>query len=252
MRKNGLILFRNFLPGILLLMVFLAACKHDIPEPQSNNNGGGGNGGGGGGNTFIPCDSDSVYFNSQILPFLISNCTMYTGGAGCHDAIHHRDGVDLSSYQAVINSGIVDTLQPNSSSLIQALTTNDPGDRMPPPPAAPLSQAQINLIRTWMLQGAQNLTCENDCDTLNVTWSGTIKPLIDNKCKNCHQGSSPGGGVDLSTYANVAAAAMNNNSLLTVLLWPTTYPMPKGSPQPLPACEIAQIRIWVNAGAPNN
>lgn len=36
-----------------------------------------------------PCDPDVVYFETQVLPFLVSNCAM----AGCHNAASHQDGV---------------------------------------------------------------------------------------------------------------------------------------------------------------
>ncbi len=241
---------RTLIIASFLGMTLMSACKHEIPQPQVVNNNGGGNGGGGGGGGGIninPCDSDSVYFNLQVLPILISNCSM----SGCHDAASHQDGVVLTSYQTVMNSGIVQPGDPNDGDLIEAITETDPDDVMPPPPASPLSPQQIQLIQTWIAQGAQNLNCNNGCDTLNFTWSGTIRPLIQTKCQGCHQGSSPGGGVNLSNYAGVSDAAFDGSLLGSVEHAVGWSAMPKNSAQ-LPACEIIQIRKWVNAGAPNN
>lgn len=240
-KTNGLTL----LMGLILGMLWMSSCKHDIPVPVVVDDGNGG--GGGGGNNGIPCDSDSVYFNMQVLPFLVANCAQ----SGCHDVASHEDGVVITSYQTLMNSGIVTPGSAYQSDIIDVLTTSDPDDRMPPAPASPLTNAQIQLVRKWINQGALNLDCSGNCDTLNVTWSGTIQPLIQNKCQGCHQPNNAGGGIDLSNYAGVSGAAFDGSLLGSVQHGAYWSAMPKNSAQ-LPDCEIAQIRIWVDAGAPNN
>jgi mono/diheme cytochrome c family protein len=235
---------------LLLLMIFVSSCKHDIPQPAVSNgvgNGNGNGGGGGGGITYMPCDSDSVYFNQQVLPFLVANCAM----TGCHDAGTASDGIVLNSYQALMNSDIVKPGDPTDSDLIEAITNTDPDDKMPPPPAAPLSAAQINLIAAWISQGAQNLSCDDACDTSNVTWTTSVKPIIQQKCQGCHQGASPSGGVRLETYNEVRIRALDGSLRGTVEHQSGWKPMPDGAPR-LPDCDLAKIRIWVSAGAPNN
>jgi hypothetical protein len=239
----------NLIMGSMMLgLIWISSCKHDIPEPIVINGGNGGGGGGGTGGTVTnPCDSDSVYFNLQVLPMLISNCSM----SGCHDAASHQEGIVLTSYQTVMNSGIIVPGDPNDGDFMEAITETDPDKIMPPPPASPLTNQQIQLLQTWISQGALDLNCDNGCDTLNFTWSATIKPLIQAKCKGCHQGSSPGGGVDLSNYAGVSGSAFDGSLLGSVEHAAGWDAMPKNSAR-LPDCEIIQIRKWVNAGAPNN
>ena len=226
--------------GVLLFLI--ASCKHEIPLPIvtsipiDNGNG----------NT-LPCDSDSVYFNMQILPFLIANCAQ----SGCHDATSHQDGITITSYQTLMSAGIIEIGDPNDGDLIDVITTSDPDDRMPPPPASLLTNQQIQLIQTWIAQGAQNLNCDGGCDTSNVTFNAIIKPLMQNKCQGCHQGTSPGGGLNFSTYLGIQAAAINGSLLGSIDHAPGWIAMPKNSNK-LPDCDIAKIRIWVNAGAPNN
>ncbi len=234
---------KNSVAWLAVIVVFLgvSACKHDTPEPVPNN----GNGNNGG--TTVPCDSDSVYFNLQILPILVSNCS----SSGCHDVASHEDGVILTSYDEVMNSDIVQPGDPSDGDLIEVLTTSDPDDRMPPPPASPLSAQQLQLIQTWIAQGAKNLDCSGICDTSAVTWQGTIKPIIQTYCKGCHSGSSPGGGVDLSYYAGVSGSAFDGSLVGTVDHLPGWHAMPKNSAK-MSECNIAKIKIWVNAGAPNN
>ncbi len=225
------------------IFIFLfASCKHEIPQPivttvpVDNGNG----------NT-LPCDSDSVYFNMQILPFLIANCAQ----PGCHDAASHEDGITITSYQTLMNSGIIVPGDPNDGDFMDVITTSDPNDRMPPPPAPLLTSQQIQLIQTWITQGAQNLNCDGGCDTSNVTYNAVVKPIMQNKCQGCHQGTSPGGGVNLSTYLGVQGSAIDGSLLGSVEHAPGWSAMPKNTSK-LPDCDIAKIRIWVNAGSPNN
>lgn len=89
------------------------------------------------------------------------------------------------------------------------------------------------------------------CDTANVTYAAVVKPIIDSKCatSGCHLGTAPS-GYDLSSYAMVASVA-NNGKLVAAIEHTGPSPMPKGLPK-LDDCTIAKIKIWVNAGAPNN
>lgn len=242
MKKSSIHLF-NLLLVAFTVGVTVSACKHEIPTPLVSDDDD--NGTGGGGNNSVPCDSDSVYFNMQILPILQSNCAM----TGCHDAGTASDGVVLTSYASVMSSGIVSAGNPGNSDLYEAITETDPDKLMPPNGALP--GAQIQLIQTWIQQGARNLSCDGGCDTSAVTYSGVIRPLIQNKCQGCHSSSSPGGGWDLSTYQGVSTVALNGKLMGSIQHLGGFSAMPKGFPK-LPDCDIAKFRIWVNAGYPNN
>ncbi len=92
----------------------------------------------------------------------------------------------------------------------------------------------------------------NSCDTTNVTFSGVVKPIIDAKCATagCHINAAAS-GIDLSNYAGVAHIA-NDGDLMGAITHNGVFsPMPKGMAK-LDDCTIAKIRVWVNAGAPNN
>lgn len=90
-----------------------------------------------------------------------------------------------------------------------------------------------------------------NCDTINVTYSSTISTIISENCLNCHQGSSAGGGIDLSNYANVKIQADNGKFLGTVQQLSGYSAMPKGAAK-LSDCKINQIKIWINQGTQNN
>lgn len=236
----------------MFIMTFYS-CEHE-PSVTINGNNGGGNGNGNGNNSLPPCDPDTVYFEQDVLPLLVSNCTM----SGCHNSSSAASGIDLSSYAAVMSSNVLVAGQAWNSDLVDVITTTNLGDRMPPPPMPAMPTAQINLIKKWINQGALNLKCDNGCDTTNVTYNGTIKPLLQTYCTGCHSTSSPGGGYNLTNYADdavgnfgVQSSALNGSLKGSVFYTGTYSHMPKGGSQ-LSTCDLTKIRIWVDAGAPNN
>jgi len=220
---------------LLVIALALSACKHDIPQPASNDSG----------TVASTCDPDTVYFKKQILPLLVSNCTMANG---CHDAASAAEGIVLTSYQTVMNSGIVSPRNPSSSDLIDVITTNNQGDIMPPPPSSPLTSAQIVLITTWINQGALNNDCIG-CDDTQFTWSGTIKPLLDTKCIGCHGSTSVDGS--LATHAAVVGFVSTGQLMGSIMHDPNYAAMPKNGAK-LSDCEISQFQKWINAGALEN
>ncbi len=140
---------------------------------------------------------DSVCFNTQILPMIVSNCAT----SGCHDAKSKEDGYELTSYSKIISKGIK-VGSPSNSKLYQVMIRTD-NERMPQPPLPALSKANIDLFAKWIQQGAKNVTCGTTVDTVNVSYSKTIQPVITTYCLGCHQAPSNSGGVNLSTYSNV-------------------------------------------------
>jgi len=224
------------------VIALIISCKHQIPGITDT--------GGSGGDNPPPtstCSTDSVYFQQQVLPIFISNCAM----SGCHDNASRQDGITLTSYQGIISGGIRAN-NPGNSKVYRVITTTDPDDRMPRPPKNPLSQEQIDLIKKWIMQGAKNNSCVNaSCDTANVTYSSSIKQIISNKCQGCHSSSNPAGSYDFSTYAGIKAR-VNDGKLWGAVNHVSGYsPMPKNGNK-LSTCELAKIKKWIDAGAPNN
>ena len=115
-------------------LFILNACRHEILNP-GNGSGGGGTGGGGNLPPTSNCNPASVYFVNDIMPLISSNCTM----SGCHDNITHADGVNLTTYTKIM--GYVRPGDAANSKLYKVIIKTD-GDRMPPPPMAPMTTAQ--------------------------------------------------------------------------------------------------------------
>ena len=163
---------------------------------------------------------------------------------------------DLSSYEAIMNSDYVDPFDANGSELIEVLTESGE-DKMPPYPNEPLTSSQITILKSWINQGARNNECSGGCDTTNVTYSGTIAPLMGNYCNGCHGDSGNSTGINLTSYFDSGT----DDGVKTVAqdgrLWGSVNQdggfsaMPLGGNR-LQECKIDELRIWLDNGYPND
>lgn len=93
--------------------------------------------------------SDTVIsFSNTIVPLMIANCNF----RGCHGNGSKAGKVDLSTYEAAMNSTV--KYQPSQSLLYLSLVKPDPVRRMPP--AGALHEYRINFFKKWIEQGALN------------------------------------------------------------------------------------------------
>ncbi len=88
-----------------------------------------------------------------------------------------------------------------------------------------------------------------------ATFSGTVQPILVEYCSKCHNASSPTGGLDVTSYEGIAVAGVivpgdPDGSLMIQYLEGGVMP-PPGNRGPSDE-EIAAIRAWVLAGAPND
>jgi hypothetical protein len=116
------------------------------------------------------------------------------------------------------------------------------------------------LIITAVILIALSVSCYYDteeslypdlgsCDTTNVSYYGSIVPLMENNCLNCHGGSvaaAKGNSINLEGYKNVFD---NKDYILGSIRHDSkNKPMPKDLPK-LKDCLIQQYQIWYDAGA---
>lgn len=92
------------------------------------------------------------------------------------------------------------------------------------------------------------------CDLSNVTFSGSVVPILQASCLTCHSNSAAaysGGGIKLQNYADVQTLA-NNGKLMGGVNHATGYSaMPLGGGK-LTDCEISTLQTWIDAGTLNN
>ena len=91
----------------------------------------------------------------------------------------------------------------------------------------------------------------NNCDTTNVTFSGSVAPVMASNCNGCHSGASASAGVKTDNYNDLLVIVNNGKLWGTVNHDPGFKPMPQNA-QILPVCDRSKIKIWITAGAPNN
>lgn len=123
-----------------------------------------------------------------------------------------------------------------------------------------------SLLLVWGTQGCyydnneelhpELLLMDNTvCDTsVVISFANHIQPILSSGCginNSCH-GANNTSGVPLQTYNGVKVAA-TDGSLWSSVTWDgNASAMPKNSTAQLDACALAEIRKWLNEGAPNN
>lgn len=186
--------------------------------------------------------SDTVCFNTEILPLFVSYCA----SAGCHDVASHRDGVITTNY-AYIMQGI------SAKNVSKSEYYTIIGDEMPPKSSPQLTSAHIASIKKWIEQGALNTNCTNVCDTTVFNYAGAIQTILTNNCGGCH-GTKPGSAnIYLGDYASVKAYVTANKSIfLNSINYLPSLAVSKRMPPAgkMVDCKILQIQKWINNGYP--
>ncbi len=199
------------------------------------------NGGSSGGNT-TPV-SDTVCFNSEILPLYINYC----GSAGCHNELSHRDGVITTTYGYIMNG--IKAKNPNGSEYYTII-----GDDMPPKSSPQMTADNKATILKWINQGALNTLCTNTCDTTKYGYVNAVQTILANNCGGCH-GTKPGSAnVYLGDYASAKAYITANKTLfINSINHSSTLVASKRMPPSAKMidCKITQIQKWIDAGYPN-
>ena len=98
---------------------------------------------------------------------------------------------------------------------------------------------------------AETLYPQLTCDTTGVTYSASIAPMLSAYCNSCHGGNTPSGNLKFDYYQGVKYQVDNGHLIGAVTHAPGYQPMPKDQNM-LSNCNIAKIRSWIAAGAPNN
>jgi hypothetical protein len=91
----------------------------------------------------------------------------------------------------------------------------------------------------------------NPCDTVTVTYTLDVLPVLQSNCYSCHDQSVASGGVILVGYNQAKAIAQSGRLLGAISHSPGFAPMPKDGAK-LPSCDITKISRWIDAGMPEN
>lgn len=91
------------------------------------------------------------------------------------------------------------------------------------------------------------------CDTNNVTFSGSVQPILQDHCYGCHSNTTAGSSAtfaledigDVVAHADRLVGAISHQSGFSPM------PNPLGTPK-IDDCSIRVVSIWVTAGTPDN
>lgn len=91
----------------------------------------------------------------------------------------------------------------------------------------------------------------NSCDTINMSFTTNILPVLENNCFACHNSTDRSGGITLDQYNGVKSAAESGRLLGAIKHEMNFSNMPKSAAK-LDDCTINQIEAWINQGTPDN
>ncbi len=90
-----------------------------------------------------------------------------------------------------------------------------------------------------------------DCAGVTPTYNNGVSIILNSTCalSGCHEGTNPGGGIDLSTYATAKSASLNGKVLQAIKHESGAIAMPQGGTK-LSNELIKIVECWIQNGAP--
>jgi len=88
-------------------------------------------------------------------------------------------------------------------------------------------------------------------DTLNVSFTVIVRPILQVHCFSCHGNGANDGNISLETYDQVKQVAISGRLLGAISHSPGFAEMPQGAPK-LSDCNIMKVRTWIQKGTQNN
>ncbi len=123
--------------AIFIFVVLFAACDDSINARDIDNQ-------------IIP--AQNVSYSEHIQPVFNVKCN----NSGCHNSSDMAGGLSLITWaNTVSDPAVVFPFEPDVSKLYWAITNNG-AQLMPPLGYQPLTQNQIDGIKTWIREGAKN------------------------------------------------------------------------------------------------
>jgi mono/diheme cytochrome c family protein len=199
--------------------------------------------------------SAQVKFEKDVLPIFTQYCF------GCHGKTSPQLGLDLrtgaSTLRGSQNGPVIAKGSPEKSLLFQKISAK----AMPPPAYnQKLPDAQIEIIRTWIADGAlfdqAAEPVSKDAAQQRHVFDSELLPIFQAKCVQCHGAGKPMGGLDLRSFSSLMESNKNDpvvvegyseKSILVRKLASRAMP-PPGAGTPLTDEQVGSIRRWIDKG----
>lgn len=187
----------------------------------------------------------------QALQILHDRCV------ACHNDSTHEGHLNLANPAGIRRGGehgpVLAPGHPDESSLLSRVRAG----QMPPEGEDPLSQDQIAVLETWILQGAILDDSENRID------ESRIAPILWLRCVPCHGARRTEAGLDLRSHESIlrggnsgpaAIAGDPQNSLIVQRVHREEMPprrlLVSVSVKPMESTELRLLENWIQAGLP--
>jgi hypothetical protein len=112
-----------------------------------------------------------------------------------------------------------------------------------------LFPALLAVACTW--NNEEDLYGDILCDTVNITWSGTVLPILQNNCLECHNETLNYNGIKYTSYANTLVPVSDGRFRGVTNRLPGYVQMPYLRPK-LNSCTLGKLNTWLDDGAPEN
>lgn len=167
----------------------------------------------------------------------------------CHTGEAGFGGLDTSSYETILaggtsGAGIVPNDPDTSVVYTLQLEGGHPGQ---------FSDDQLAVVLEWIELGAPETAASVDGGTDEPTWDGVWAAILTDACGACHTGSGGFGGLDLSNFEAAIEGGDSGPGIVpgdpeaSVVY---TRQLEGGHPGQLTDDQLAQLRSWIDAGAP--
>ena len=108
----------------------------------------------------------------------------------------------------------------------------------------------MSMACTW--ENEEDLFGIDLCDTLDVSYSRDVVPILAGSCYECHSNSNAPDFAQGIAFEDYKDAFSYSTSIVGAINHEDGFPaMPKGAGK-LDSCSISVIEAWVNQGAPDN
>lgn len=188
--------------------------------------------------------TQSSILASKSISILTAKCLR------CHNPQNAQGGIsNITDVNYLLYYRFVIPGQPDISDIVRVIREGSM-----PPDGNPVTVQELDSLSKWIQSGlvdeAGGVIIPGGSAPLQPTFASLNSRVISPKCTGCHNNTLARGGVDLSTYNGVRAAAMNGDLYASVTR-PGANFMPQGGAR-LTAEELTRLNEWITAGAPNN